>query len=159
MARRKDGRRSGDNVTSGRAVLEAAANAENEQAENRPSKNKLGLPDLEQAKTAVLVSLRSPEAQRSYRHAIDEFVLWCCSKPRLSFNKTVVTRYRVYMEDRKLAPGTVNVKLAAVRELAYEVTDSPTLADSVDVHKCARQSIVALTFRGGTGAVSADITW
>jgi len=31
-------------------------------------------------------------SQRSYRHAIDEFVGWYCSEPRLSFNKTVVTR-------------------------------------------------------------------
>jgi hypothetical protein len=29
-------------------------------------KTKLGLPDLEQAKTAVLASLRSPESQRSH---------------------------------------------------------------------------------------------
>jgi hypothetical protein len=31
-----------------------------------------------------------PDAQRGYRHAIDEFVDWHCSEPRLSFNKTVV---------------------------------------------------------------------
>ena len=62
-------------------------------------KTKLGLPDLEQAKTAVLASLRSPESQRSYRHAIDEFVSWYCSEPRLSFNKTVVTRYRIHLEN------------------------------------------------------------
>jgi hypothetical protein len=37
-------------------------------------KTKLGLPDLEQAKIAVIVSLRSFESQRSYRHSIDEFV-------------------------------------------------------------------------------------
>jgi hypothetical protein len=30
-------------------------------------KTKLGLPDLEHVKSAVLVSLRSPESQRSYR--------------------------------------------------------------------------------------------
>ena len=78
-------------------------------------KTKLGLPDLEQAKSAVLASLRSPGSQRSYRHAIDEFVFWYCSEPRLSFNKTVVTRYRLHLEDRHLAPGTVNVRLAAVR--------------------------------------------
>jgi hypothetical protein len=53
------------------------------------AERKLGLPDLEQAKSAVLASLRSPESQRSYRHSIDEFVLWYCSEPRLSFNKTV----------------------------------------------------------------------
>jgi hypothetical protein len=69
-------------------------------------KTKLGLPDLEQTQTAVLVSLRSPESQRSYRHSIDEFVFWYCSEPRLSFNKTVVTRYRMHLEDRQLAPGT-----------------------------------------------------
>jgi hypothetical protein len=37
-------------------------------------KTKLGLPDLEHAKSAVLVSLRSPESQRSYRRSIDDFV-------------------------------------------------------------------------------------
>jgi hypothetical protein len=78
----------------------------------RRAKVKLGLPDLEQAKTAVLVSLRSPESQRSYRHSIDEFVFWYCSEPRLSFNKTVVTRYRMHLEDRQLAPGSINVRLA-----------------------------------------------
>jgi site-specific recombinase XerD len=98
-------------------------------------KAKLGLPDLEEAKSAVLASLRSPESQRSYRHAIDEFVLWYCSEPRLSFNKTVVTRYRIHLEDRQLAPGTVNVRLAAVRRLAYEAADtgllSPELAAGI----------------------------
>src|SRR5258708_37120044 len=85
---------------------------------------KLGLPDLEHAKSAVLVSLRSPESQRSYRRSIDDFVCWYCSEPRLSFNKTVVTRYRIHLEGQLLAPGTVNVRLAAVRSLAYEAADS-----------------------------------
>jgi hypothetical protein len=48
-------------------------------------KAKLGLPDLEHAKTAVLNSLRSPESKRGYRHAFDEFVEWYCSEPRLAF--------------------------------------------------------------------------
>lgn len=96
------------------------------------SKAKLGLPDLEHAKSAVIVSLRSPESQRSYRRSINDFVSWYCSEPRLSFNKTVVTRYRIYLEARLLAPGTINVRLAAVRRLAYEAADigllSPELA-------------------------------
>jgi integrase len=98
-------------------------------------KTRLGLPDLEQAKTAVLVSLRSSESQRSYQHSIDEFVLWYCSEPRLSFNKTVVTRFRIHLEGRLLAPGTINVRLAAVRRLAYEAADcgllSPELAAGI----------------------------
>lgn len=36
----------------------------------------LNLPDLHQAKSAVLKSLSSPDAQRWYKHAIDEFVEW-----------------------------------------------------------------------------------
>lgn len=43
----------------------------------------LRLPDLDQAKSAVLNSLTSADAQRGYRHAIDEFVDWYCSEPRL----------------------------------------------------------------------------
>jgi len=46
---------------------------------NTRLKSKLGLPDLEHAKVAVIVSLRSFESQRSYRHSIDEFVAWYCS--------------------------------------------------------------------------------
>jgi hypothetical protein len=61
----------------------------------RRAKSKLGLPDLQHAKSAVLVSLRSPESQRSYRRSIEDFVCWYCSEPRLSFNKTVVTRYGI----------------------------------------------------------------
>jgi site-specific recombinase XerD len=72
----------------------------------------------------VLGSLRSRESQRGYRHSIDEFITWYCSEPRLSFNKTVVTRYRIHLEDRQLAPGTINVRLVAVRRLAYEAADS-----------------------------------
>jgi hypothetical protein len=56
------------------------------------SKAILRLPDLEVAKSAVLSSLSCPDAQRGYRHAIDEFVDWYCSEPRLSFSKTVVVR-------------------------------------------------------------------
>ena len=91
-------------------------------------KTKLGLPDLDQAKAAVLASLPSPESQRGYQHAIEEFIRWYCSEPRLSFNKTVVTRYRAHLEARQLAPGTVNVRLAAVRRLAYEAADSGLLS-------------------------------
>ena len=86
------------------------------------------MPDLDHAKTAVLNSLNCPEAQRGYRYAIDEFVDWYCSEPRLSLNKTVVTRYRIYLEERHLAPGTINGRLAAVRRLAYEAADSGLLS-------------------------------
>jgi site-specific recombinase XerD len=99
-------------------------------SKSRPTrqKTKLGLPDLEQTKIAVIVSLASFESQRSYRHSIDEFVAWYCSAPRLSLNKAVVLRYRLHLEDRHLAAGTINVRLAAVRRLAYEAADSGLLS-------------------------------
>ena len=50
----------------------------------------LRLADLEQSKNAVLHSLGAPSSQESYGHAIDEFIGWYCSEPRLSFNRTVV---------------------------------------------------------------------
>src|SRR6202453_565011 len=75
------------------------------------TKSILRLPDLEVAKTAVINSLSCPDAQRGYRHAIDEFVDWYCSEPRLSFSKTVVLRYRMHLESRHLAPGTINLRL------------------------------------------------
>jgi site-specific recombinase XerD len=61
----------------------------------------------------------------------------------LSFNKTVVTRYRIHLEDRLLAPGTINVRLAAVRRLAYEAADtgllSPDLAAGIRRVKGAKK--------------------
>ncbi len=92
------------------------------------TKSVLRLPDLEHAKTAVLNSLTSLDAQRGYRHAIDEFVDWYCSEPRLAFNRIVVLPYRSHLESRQLAPGTVNLRLGAVRRLAYEAADCGLLS-------------------------------
>lgn len=65
------------------------------------SKSALRLPDLEHAKAAVLNSLNSTDAKRGYRNAIDEFVDWYCSEPRLAFNRIVVLRYRSHLESRQ----------------------------------------------------------
>jgi site-specific recombinase XerD len=104
-------------------------------AKTRRPKTKLGLPDLDHSKSAVLDSLRSSESKRGYRHAINEFIQWYCSEPRLSFNKIAVTRFRIALENRGLAAGTINGRLAAVRRLAYEAADagllSPELAAGI----------------------------
>jgi site-specific recombinase XerD len=92
------------------------------------AKTILRLPDLEIAKAAVINSLSCPDARRGYRHAIDEFVDWYCSEPRLSFSKTVVVSYRMHLESRHLAPGTINLRLGAVRRLAYEAADCGLLS-------------------------------
>src|SRR6202171_4074001 len=109
----------------------------------RAPKTILKLPDLEQSKSAVVNSLTSPSSQRSYDHAIREFIDWYCSGPRLAFNKIVVTRYRISLEQRQYAPSTINLRLAAVRMLAYEASDcgllSPDLAAGIRRVKGARR--------------------
>src|SRR5881398_1534309 len=114
----------------------------------RPPKRSLALPDLEQTKTAVLNSLTSASGQRTYDYAIREFVAWYCSEPRLAFNRTVVLRYRIHLEHRVYAPATINLRLAAVRRVAYEAADagllSPELAAAIRRVKGVRRIGVRL---------------
>jgi hypothetical protein len=70
-------------------------------AKRSKPKTILRLPDLELSKNAVLNSLAAPSSQVSYGHAIDEFIGWYCSEPRLAFNRTVVLRYRFFLEQNK----------------------------------------------------------
>lgn len=88
----------------------------------------LRFPDLEHSKNAVVNSLAAASSWESYGHAIDEFIGWYCSEPRLAFNRTVVLRYRFFLEQKNLAPSTINVRLAAIRRLAYEASDSGLLS-------------------------------
>ena len=90
--------------------------------------NRLTLPELDQAKRSVLNSLTSLQSRRSYQHAMDEFIDWYCSEPRLALNRGVVLRYRLQLEAKMLAAATINVRLAAVRRLAYEAADTGLLS-------------------------------
>lgn len=109
----------------------------------KKTKSVLRLPDLDYSKSAVLNILPSLNSRRSYEHAIRDFTEWYCSEPRLAFNKTVVTRYRIALEQCSYAPSTINLRLAAVRRLAYEASDcgllSPDLAAGVRRVKGAKR--------------------
>jgi hypothetical protein len=74
--------------------------------------------------SAVLSSLASRSGQRTYDYAIREFVAWYCSEPRLAFNRTVVLRYRIHLEQRQYAPATINLRLARVWQTPTLVTMS-----------------------------------
>jgi hypothetical protein len=67
------------------------------------------LPELDQTKRSVLNSLASIQSRRSYQHAMDEFIDWYCSEPRLALNRGVALRYRMQSESQKFAPATINV--------------------------------------------------
>lgn len=88
----------------------------------------LTLPELQHSKTAVLNTLGSLESKRTYEHAMNEFIAWYCSEPRLALNRVVVLRYRLYLESLGLAANTINVRLAAIRRLAYEAADNGLLS-------------------------------
>jgi integrase len=67
---------------------------------------------------------------------------------RLAFNRTVVLRYRIHLEQRGYAPATINLRLAAVRRVAYEAADvgllSPELAAGIRRVKGVRRIGVRL---------------
>jgi site-specific recombinase XerD len=112
-------------------------------AKRGSAKNVLRLPDLDHSKASVLQSLGSAASRRTYAFAINDFITWYCSEPRLAFGRTVVLRYRYELVARRLAPATINLRLAAVRRLAYEASDngllSPDLAASIRRVKGAKK--------------------
>ena len=109
----------------------------------------LRLPDLDHCKTAVLNSLGSPASRRVYEYAIDQFIAWYCSEPRLAFNRIVVVRYRLYLESRHLAANTINQQLAAVRRLAHEAADSGLLSPELAAGISRVKGVKQLGFRAG----------
>ena len=82
-----------------------------------PRKVVLLLPDLDHAKSAVLSSLSSPRSRRNYKFAMEQFISWYCSEPKLALNRTVVLRFCLHLESLGLAAGTINQRLAAVGHL------------------------------------------
>jgi len=109
----------------------------------------LRLPDLDHCKLAVLNSLGSPASRRVYEYAIDQFIAWYCSEPRLAFNRIVVARYRMYLESRHLAANTINQQLAAVRRLAHEAADSGLLSPELAAGISRVKGVKQLGFRSG----------
>jgi integrase len=91
-------------------------------------KRTLNLPELEHCKTSVLNSLPSAESKRAYSYAMDHFIAWYCSEPRLALNRIVVLRYRQSLEMIPLAAATINLRLGAIRRLAYEAADAGLLS-------------------------------
>ena len=92
------------------------------QEKGRCPRKVLRIPDLEQSKHAVLNSLPAKASQESYGHAIDEFMSWYCSEPRLAFNRTVVLRYRFFPEQRYVLSRLVASHLLRYRSASTLVT-------------------------------------
>ena len=91
------------------------------------------VPELEQSKAAVLSTLASAHSRRSYKHAIEKFIDWYCSEPRLGFNRSVVLRYRTFLEGLTLSAAMVNLHLSAIRRLADEAAESGWLSPELAI--------------------------
>ena len=88
----------------------------------------LTIPELEQSKTAVLNTLASQHSRRSYEYAIERFIAWYCSEPRLTFNRSVVVKYRSFLERLSSSAAAINLHLSAIRRLADESAESGWLS-------------------------------
>jgi integrase len=95
--------------------------------------NSTTVPELEQSKTTVLNMLASAHSRRSYKHAIEKFIAWYCSEPRLVFNRSVVVRYRSFLEGLSLSAATINLHLSAIRRLADEAAESGWLSPELAI--------------------------
>ena len=91
------------------------------------------IPELEHIKTAALSTLTSVNSRRAYKHAIDRFIAWYCSVPRLGFNRAIVLRYRSFLESLQLSAATINLHLSAIRRLADEAAESSLLSPELAI--------------------------
>jgi hypothetical protein len=62
-----------------------------------PGRIVLRLPDGDHAKSSVLNSLSSPRSRRNYKFAMEQFITWYRSEPRLALSRTVALRFRLHL--------------------------------------------------------------
>ena len=109
----------------------------------------LTIPELEQSEAAVLNTLAPVHSRRSYAYAIERFIAWYCSEPRLTFNRTVVVRYRSYLESLHLSAATINLHLSAIRRLADESAESGWLSPELAIGIRRVQGVKRLVRKSG----------
>jgi integrase len=87
----------------------------------------LKFPDLDHAKSAVLDSLGSPHSRRNYKFAMEQFITWYCSEPRLALNRTVVLRFRlriVGLGSWDCKPASCGGQAVGVRGCRFRIAQS-----------------------------------
>lgn len=112
-------------------------------------KSVLRFPDLDHSKIAVRNSLPAASSQESDGHAIDEFIGWYCSEPRLAFNRTVVLHHRFFrtegsraIDDQRAARGSAPI--------AYEASDTGLLSPDMAANRGSGRKREAYSYRSGT---------
>jgi site-specific recombinase XerD len=68
----------------------------------------------------VLDAVPSLHTRASYARALDDFFLFRDSQGQPPFSRALVHAHRAEMEEKGLAPATINLRLSAIRKLAIE---------------------------------------
>ena len=72
----------------------------------------------------VLNGVTSANSRRAYAAGLRQFFAWArVQKPR-PFTKALVQEYRTWLDNQKLSPATVNLRLSPIRKLAQEMADN-----------------------------------
>jgi integrase len=75
----------------------------------------------------VTDSLSSGHSRRAYAKALVDFLDWHASQDRPPLTKALIQHYRLELQNQRLAPSTINVRLSAIRKLAAEAADNGLL--------------------------------
>jgi hypothetical protein len=78
-------------------------------------------------RSLVVDSVSAPNSKRAYGRAVDSFLAWHQREDRGPFSKALLQAYSAALEQRGLAPATINVHLSALRRLAAEAADNGLL--------------------------------
>src|ERR1035441_4758299 len=79
-------------------------------------------------KALVLDSLTSAHSRRAYGAALEDFYRWSTASGWPCFNKATIQHSRAALEERHLAPSSINIRLSALRKLASEAADNGVFA-------------------------------
>jgi integrase len=95
----------------------------------------LRLPDLDHCKTTVLNSLGSPASRRVCEYAIDQFIAWYCSEPRLAFNRSGGELEQIQFLLGHASVQTTERYLGCKQNLGHPVNDLFNLRTDIHLRK------------------------
>ena len=79
---------------------------------------------IEEIKNLVISGMSSKESKIAYGKGLDTFLNWFQEKGKQVLNKATVLEYRAFLEEKGLAPATINLRLTAIRRLIVEMIDN-----------------------------------
>lgn len=75
--------------------------------------------------TDMISNGKSENTRRTYRHALSDFIDWFDLQPNRDklpgFNRQIVLAYIDNLLEKELSPATINIRIAAIRQLAKEL--------------------------------------